>query len=48
MYKVMTNEKWQNHLTESEYQFKSIFQVYRFITMCQHDGIDFKVNRSKK
>ena len=47
MYKVITVERWRNHITESEYTFDNVLHMYRFIYMCEQDGIKYQVVRIK-
>lgn len=43
MYKVITDEFWKGHITASEYTFSSVLEMYRFIHLCNLDGIKYKV-----
>lgn len=47
MYKVITVEHWKNHITESEYAFKNWLHMYRFIQLCEQDGIKYRVIKAK-
>jgi hypothetical protein len=48
MYKVITVEYWKGHIAESEYSFNNALHMYKFIHMCEQDGIKWELVRNKK
>jgi hypothetical protein len=47
MFKVITIERWKGHITVTEYHFDNVLHMYKFIHLCEQDGIKYKVVRVK-